>query len=334
MSYQDKATPEELQYLALYNQHKDEIEALARREHGWKDPLEHAFKVVTGVDWPAGRGLKLTNGQAEITGDRTFKSILGRYVAPIGAAAATAFGVPGLFPGLLTGGGATGGAATGVAEQMAQAGGYGTAAAGGGTGAGSLLSTIAKKGGTSILSRIAQGAKDGGLDAAAAGINAATQDAANDRGQRLTHEDVVATNKTIAQDAFERALIAREEENRAAEKEARARVTQDEYNINRKPFVAPTIRSNVAGVKPQTVTDWGIGRTQGPTENEIAALTADRDRARDRLMAGPNLPPLPNLAQDPYYTQPSENLNPGGWERAGRIAGPTVSIWGKIAKYL
>ena len=311
----------------LYTQNKEAIDAYVRAHPGGKDPREAAFKAVTGQPWPEGRGV---NSSGQMTKDRTVKSVLGKYVAPIAAGVAAPFALPAL----LGAGGAAGasGLAADVGSAMAVPGTVGTAA---GAGAGSTIAAIAGKAaaGKSIMDRIS-GAMHGAAPVAATAINAATQQAANNRGEKLKHEDEVARLKTPAQDAFERQLIARAEEDRNAEKDARARVTQDEYNINRKPLVAPTIQSNVAGVKPQQLTNWGIGRTAGPTQNEIAGLTSDRDRARDRLMAGSSLPPVMNLANDPYYTQPSANLNPGKMERIGQIAGPAISIWDKISKYL
>jgi hypothetical protein len=48
--------------------------------------FEHAFQAVTGIPWPAGRSLKMKNYQAEMTKDRTVKSVLGKYVLPAAAA--------------------------------------------------------------------------------------------------------------------------------------------------------------------------------------------------------------------------------------------------------
>ena len=326
---------DERSFMDAFNQYRPAIEAY-KQQHG--GDLEGAFHAVTGNKWPDGRSVKIHDGVPVMTKDRTFKSILGKYVAPIAAGAAIAF-VPGLAPmlghALGIGGGGAGAAGTSglgadVASAMAVPGTVGTTA-----GAGSTLATIASKAATgkSIIDRIRGGMHDVAPVVSTA-INTATEQAAGNRGEKLKHEDVVASLKNTAQSDFERQLIARAEEDRAAEKDARARVTQDEYNINRKPYEVPTIHSNVAGVQDFTPTNWGIGRTAGPTEHEIAALTSDRDRARGRLTAGSTLPPVVNLASDPYYTQPSANLNPGTMERIGQFAGPAVSIWDKISKYL
>jgi hypothetical protein len=95
MSYQDKASPEELQYLQVFNQNLPAILAY-KKAHG--GDLEGAFQAVTGKPWPSDRSVKLNNGRGEITADRTVKSVLGRYVAPIGAAALTAATLGGATP--------------------------------------------------------------------------------------------------------------------------------------------------------------------------------------------------------------------------------------------
>lgn len=214
------------------------------------------------------------------------------------------------------------------------------AAATAGTGVGatvaapSIISTIAGEAGRrGIMSKVGSAAHDV-AGTVASGINQATADAAHNRGVKLTYAQEQEKLRQQAADDFQRQMIAREEENRAANKSAMQRVQQDSYNLQRTPYTPPTIHSNVAGVKDQTLPNFGIGRTHGPTPDEIAALTADRDQARDRLMSGSQLPPLQDASQSPFFTQPNKNLNPGTMERIGQIAGPAVSIWDKIAKYL
>lgn len=60
-----------------------------KREHG--GDLEGAFQQVTGTPWPAGRSVKMNDGQPEMTKDRSVGSVLGKYVAPAGLAALAAF---------------------------------------------------------------------------------------------------------------------------------------------------------------------------------------------------------------------------------------------------
>mgnify|MGYP001581377981 CR=1 FL=1 len=68
-----------------------------KQQHG--GDLEGAYRAVTGESWPAGRSVKIRNGRAEMTKDRTVKSVLGKYVAPIAGAVAAPFALPALFGG-------------------------------------------------------------------------------------------------------------------------------------------------------------------------------------------------------------------------------------------
>ena len=110
----------EAQFLAFFTQRRPEIEAY-KRQHG--GDLEGAFQRVTGTPWPEGRSVKIHDGVPEMTKDRTVKSVLGKYVAPIGAGALTALTLGGAAPalaGLFGGGGAAaGGAAAGGAGATA-----------------------------------------------------------------------------------------------------------------------------------------------------------------------------------------------------------------------
>lgn len=134
MSYQPRNATEQAA-LALFNAKRLQIVAY-KNAHG--GDLERAYQAVTGQPWPANTSVKIGgNGQGEITGDRTLKSILGRYVAPIGAAVATPFVGPELFGLLGAGGGAT--AATTAAAATTPI----AAAAGGGMTLGSILSATA-----------------------------------------------------------------------------------------------------------------------------------------------------------------------------------------------
>lgn len=187
--------------------------------------------------------------------------------------------------------------------------------------------------GRGIMSRITDAAHNA-AGPVVAGINQYTENARSDRGDKLTYAQEQERLRQNAMSEFERELIARETENRTAGKDAMQRVQSDSYNMQRKPYTPPTIHSNVAGVKDQTLPNFGIGRTNAPTADEIAALTADRDRSRDRLMSGSQLPPLVDPTQSAFYTQPNPNLNPGTMERIGRIASPAISIWDKISKFL
>ncbi len=229
------------------------------------------------------------------------------------------------LPGLL-GGGAP--AAAGSVEAGGATTGAGAAAAlGSSNGLGALAATDAARKGV-------MGAIHDAIPVATAGVNQYSRDAAANRGVKLTYAQEQEKLRQAAAAEYQRELLAREVENRNAENDAMERVQRDSYNMQRKAYVPPTVHSNVAGVKDQTLTNFGIGRTHDPTADEIAGYTADRDRTRDRLMSGSQLPPLTDPTQSPFYTQPNPNLDPSTMEKIAHVAGPGLSIWDKISKYL
>jgi hypothetical protein len=77
---------DERTFQTLYTQNKDAIDAYVRAHPKGKDPREAAFAAVTGQPWPDGRGV---NSAGQMTKDRTVKSVMGKYVVPIAAAAVT-----------------------------------------------------------------------------------------------------------------------------------------------------------------------------------------------------------------------------------------------------
>ena len=111
----------EHEFVAEFIRRQREIQAYKAKHGG---DLESAFQAVTGVPWPKGRSVKIGRGGVpEMTKDRTLKSVLGKYVAPIGAAALTGLTLGGAAPTFgLFGGGAGGtagaGAAGGVGPKM------------------------------------------------------------------------------------------------------------------------------------------------------------------------------------------------------------------------
>ncbi len=94
---------DEDQYVQDFIANQAAIEQYKRANGG---DLEHAYQAVTGKPWPAGRSVKIKHGTAEMTKDRTVKSVLGKYVAPIAAGVAAPFILP-----LIAGAGGAGGAA-------------------------------------------------------------------------------------------------------------------------------------------------------------------------------------------------------------------------------
>lgn len=103
------------QFMAEFNKRAPEIIAY-KNAHG--GDLEGAFQAVTGKPWPSGRSVKKSGAGFEMTKDRTVKSVLGKYVAPIAGAVAAPFVLPALFgaggAAAGTGAGASTAAATGA----------------------------------------------------------------------------------------------------------------------------------------------------------------------------------------------------------------------------
>lgn len=131
---------DEGQFIADFRKNQGSILAYQQQNGG---DLEGAYQKVTGKPWPAGRSVKMSKGVPEMTKDRTVKSVLGKYVAPIAAAAAAPYLLP-----LLAGGGATTAAgigAAGIGEAGAITGlagsGFGGAALGGAAAAGGATAT-------------------------------------------------------------------------------------------------------------------------------------------------------------------------------------------------
>ena len=130
-------TGDEHLYLNRFTENRRAIEAYKARYGG---DLEGAYQAVMGEPWPEGRSVKISHGRPELTKDRTVKSVLGKYVAPIGAGALTALTLGGGAPALagVFGGGGAGAAGGGAAA----AGGAGTAGAMSGAGSFGLGLTL------------------------------------------------------------------------------------------------------------------------------------------------------------------------------------------------
>lgn len=108
MAYQPMG--DESGYMGEFTQNLPAIEAY-KRQHG--GDYEKAFQAVTGKPWPKGRSVKVKNGVPEMTKDRTFKSVMGKYVLPAAGIAATAL-IPGAAPAILNAVKGAGSAAKGI----------------------------------------------------------------------------------------------------------------------------------------------------------------------------------------------------------------------------
>jgi hypothetical protein len=309
MSYQDKATAEELAYLEAFRQHQAEIIAY-KAQHG--GDLEGAFQKVTGVPWPQNRSVKLTNGAPEITADRTFKSVMGRYVAPIAAGVAGGFALPALLGGGAAAG--AGGAASG-------------AAAAGGAGAAGTAATVATAAGASksVWDRLrdisgnplvgtAVGAAGKALEGTAAG-------AAHNRGVELDANIENAKLKQQAERDYDNANIARSADDRAGQKSAWEMLNHAAYVAN-----APK-DLNTTKLSPYSKS------IAGPGDDARAGASALMGQTRDDLMSGRfrtnGGAPLPM----PQRTGADVTIpRPGAFERIGGILGPVFTGVGGVAQ--
>lgn len=349
MAYRDPATGVEYDNYTDYLSEQEQKQAMGT-------PLPSVYRGPEGsllnqIDWSDPKHPTLNGYDVAITPEGGVQVTKNNWLLDKGVPLATAgiFGYGAFGPGGYAGlGGSGAGAGAGTAGLPAgsiplayapgatavNTGALGTAVTAGG---GGPIGVIASQAGKGVLERAADAVTSPGSSvpgAIAAGINQYTQDAAANRGTKISYEQEQERLRQSAMNAFQQQLIQREMENRAATKDAMDRLQSASYNMQRKPYVPPTVHSNVAGVPDQTLTNFGIGRTNAPTADEMAAYTAQRDQSRDRLMSGSQLPPLEDPTQRAFFTQPNPNLNPGTLERVGQIAGPAVSIWDKIKKYL
>lgn len=126
----------EQDFLARFQARQPEIVAY-KKTHG--GDLEGAYQAVTGEAWPTGRSVKVHgNGRAELTKDRTTKSVLGKQILlPAAMAAGGYFAAPAIAGMLAGSAGAGAGAAGGsLIGAGGTASGVGAGLAGLGSGAG------------------------------------------------------------------------------------------------------------------------------------------------------------------------------------------------------
>ena len=152
----------EADFMARFNKNRAAIENYKQMHGG---DLEGAYQAVTKEPWPAGRSVKISHGVPEMTADRTTKSVLAKYVAPIGAGALTALTLGGAAPALAGMFGGGGGAAGAGGAATAAGTGGGVVGGGLGTGALGIGATIPGAGATGTIagggfgSALAAGAK-------------------------------------------------------------------------------------------------------------------------------------------------------------------------------
>lgn len=327
----------EQDFMDDFTRNQAAIEAHKRTRGG---SYEDAYKAVTGKSWPKGRSVKVKDGRAEMTKDRTVKSVMGKYVLPAAAAALTGGAALGVGPLAGVFGGAAGGA-TGAGSTVAgllpssslavplytgptigSAGGVSSAAAGGGGflrgllgGAKKFLGGANRRMGGDLLNTI--------LGAGGAGISGATQAAASNRGTQLDAAMEAERIRQVERDQQERQLIARSQEDRDSLTDAYIKSVIANRNMNARGYQPSSLS---LGGQTRAVPSFGTGMA-APTDVERGDAQSLYDEVSKRLQGGSQLPPLERPA--PYQNDPAL-LRPGAGERIGNWLGPVLGTWGNM----
>lgn len=322
MSYQDKATTEEHAYLALFSQHQAEILAY-KQQHG--GDLEGAFAKVTGVPWPENRSVKMSNGAPEITADRTVKSVLGRYVAPIAAGALGGFGLAGMGPlgGVLGGGGAAadmGAGSTVVPASVGTGGGVPSIGAGFGVAGAAKGASLADKtlGATRSTADIARDIISAGGVAAAGGAEVA----AGNRGSRNDFNMDEERNRIAAEQGYAGAVLARQTQAEAQQRRAYTDALHAAYTktaTGKSPGFSPYSRDIAA-----------------PTDEQRAVAGTMSDAARARLADMYQGLPEPQRVPGAVWQEPSAAERAMGITAgaAGVASAVPVEWWKRLGRWI
>lgn len=224
----------------------------------------------------------------------------------VGGAALTAFGIPGVLPGLLGGGGA---AAAGSASTA-----LGGSAAGGATtgviaGTG-IPTTLASSGGGGFLSTLASHAPDI-LKGAGAVLGAGSQSAADNRGANVEAAALTEQLNQNRQRNFFDEVISREQEGRAGATDAFKKAQQTEYVLNNTKDYAPSNGLPSYGFGPHAATD-----------TEKSAASHLRNEVMQRLANGN---PVPQPTDPGQFQFDPKLLKPGFFEKLSGYAAPALT---------
>lgn len=292
-SAKDSQGDEQL-FLDAFNQNLPAIAAYKQANGG---DLEGAFRAVTGTPWPSGRSVKMKGSAGEMTKDRTVKSVLGKYVAPIAAGGLIALTAGGAAPAVASmfgggGGSVAGGIVPGmIANSAPSIGGLvaptATAAGGG------LMSTVGKYAASKAIPSL--------LSATGAGLSGqAKQDAAN-RGVGLEAGD---EQERLRQSAGVNDVNARSD--------AWKKLNQAAYVQQYGGYQPPTLNMGSAGTN--ALPDFGLA-PKASSEAQLAGAAGLQAEVLKRLQGGAPAP----------YTQDPKLLKPGLMEKIGNIAGPGLT---------
>ncbi len=143
--------------------------------------------------------------------------------------------------------------------------------------------------------------------------------AERNRASQMAAELAQEQNRLNQQDAFQRAQLAKAQEDRASLTDAAKKLAVSEYRANAQPYTPPTFTSNVAGVKPFTpATPANLG-TPGPMSDFERAGTAGlQQEIMKRLGGQSTVPVMPPNPYDNPYTIPSKLPDRRSvWEKIG-----------------
>ncbi len=229
----------------------------------------------------------------------------------VGGAALTAFGIPGVMPGLLGLGGA---AAPGI-PALGNVNSITSALGGGGGGLSGALSGIGKTLGGDLAQRF--------MGAAGSGLAGASQASANNRGVAL---DAAMEQERLRQDqtnSYQDQLLRRSVDDRASLTDAFTKSVQANRVANTTGYTPPSL-SMVPGQGPSTLPNFGTGM-KAPTAQQSSDASALYNQISPRLYQGSQ---LPALAPPTPYTNDPNLLKAGAGEKIGSWLGPALSVAG------
>lgn len=143
--------------------------------------------------------------------------------------------------------------------------------------------------------------------------------AERNRATQMAAELAQEQNRLEQQDAFQRAQLAKSQEDRVSLTDAAKKLAVSEYRANAQPYTPPTFTSNVAGVKPFTpVTPTNLG-TPGPMSDFERAGTAGLQQEIMKRLAGNSTAPVmpPNPYDNPYTIPTKLPDKRSIWEKIG-----------------
>ena len=291
---------------------------------GQRDQLLQ-FMKQHGVQVPQGATI---DGAGNANEPEGFGHYAKKYGPIVGGAALTAFGIPGVMPGLLGLGGGAAAAPMSLTQLGMNAtpglsstiGGGVAGAMSGGTGAGvsgigGFLSGLGKKLGGDFAQRA--------IGSAGSALAGGSQAAANNRGVALDAEQQAALMRQRQQEAFENQLLQRSQDDRESLTDAFTKSVQADRVANSQGY-KPASLNLVPGQGPSQLPSFGTGMA-APSQSLRDSALAMNAQVQPRLTQGSQ---LPALQQPNYYQNDPKLMHAGAGEKIGSWLGPALSFAG------